>query len=333
MRDAEAFTVDDPRFSTAAVIGQSMLSLDGDEHSRHRRAFAAPFRPALVRDKYEAVIWNLAKERVASLAGDGSAELRTALAAPMAVDSITTFLGLSDVDPSQVLDWYGKFSDAIVGVTLGEDVPTSGRAALDQLYERVAASVEAGTSEFLNTLRDDAILRSDEVVAATAVVMFGAIETSEGMTANVLWHLLTHSEILAQVQADRSLLSSAIEESLRLEPAAAVIDRYATADTQLGDVMIPERDLVTVSLLGANRDPSVFPDPDTYDITRPNHRQHVTFVQGPHGCLGVHLARLETTAALTAVLDQLPDLQLDPAQSTAPEGLIFRKPAAVTARW
>lgn len=287
----------------------------------------------MVREKYEAVVRTLAEDRVAGLAGGSSAELRTTLAAPLAVDSITTFLGLSGVDSAQVLDWYGEFSDAIVGVTLGKDIPDSGRAALDQLYERVAASVEEGSSEFLNTLRDDAILRSDEVVAATAVVMFGAIETSEGMTANVLWHLLTHPEILAQVQADRSLLGSAIEESLRLEPAAAVIDRYATADTALDDVVIPERDLVTVSLLGANRDPSVFPDPDTYDIARPNHRQHVTFVQGPHGCLGIHLARLETTAALTAVLDQLPDLQLDPAHSTAPEGLIFRKPAAVTARW
>lgn len=333
MRDPDSFTVDDPRFSTAAVLGQSMLSLDGEEHSRHRRAFAKPFRPVIVREQYESVLHNLAHDRVAALAGDGHAELRTALAAPMAVDSITTFLGISGVESAEVLDWYRQFSDAIVDVTLGKEIPAAGRMALDQLYERVSASVADGSSDFLNSLRDDAILRGDEVVAATAVVMFGAIETSEGMTANVLWHLLSHPNVLAEVQADRSLLGPAIEESLRLEPAAAVIDRYATADIRLGDVMIPERDLVTVSLLGANRDPSVFPNPDSYDVARPNLRQHVTFVQGPHGCLGVHLARLETVAAVTEVLDQLPGVQLDPARSKAPEGLIFRKPAAVTANW
>ena len=333
MRDAETFTVDDPRFTTGAVIGESMLSLDGPEHERHRKAFATHFRPTMVRERFEENLHVVARELVGRFAADGRAELRTALAGPMAVDTINRFLGLSNVDPALVLEWYVHISDAIVGLTLGNPVPPKGEQAIADIHERVAATLADGSSELLTTLEADQILRPEELPTAVAVVMFGAIETSEGMTANLLWHLLTHPETLERVVADRSLLSAAMEESLRLEPAAGVIDRYATRTVELGGATIGERDKVTVSLLAANRDPEVFPDPDRFDIDRPNLRQHVTFVQGPHGCLGLHLARLETLAAVEAVLERLPGLALDAAASAPPEGLIFRKPPAVVATW
>ena len=99
------------------------------------------------------------------------------------------------------------------------------------------------------------------------------------------------------MSADRSLVDAAVEESLRLEPAAARVDRYATADVDLEGASIRERDLVIVSLAAANRDPLHFPDPDRFDVHRPNSRSHVTFAQGPHVCIGAQLARLETRAA------------------------------------
>ncbi len=333
MRDAETFTVDDPRFTTGAVIGESMLSLDGPEHERHRKAFATHFRPTMVRERFEENLHVVAAELVDGFASDGRAELRTALAGPMAVDTINRFLGLSNVDPALVLDWYVHISDAIVGLTLGNPVPPKGEQAIADIHERVAATLADGSSELLTTLQADEILRPEELPTAVAVVMFGAIETSEGMTANLLWHLLTHPETLQRVLDDRSLLNAAMEESLRLEPAAGVVDRYTTRALEFGGAKIAERDKVTVSLLAANRDPAVFSDPDRFDIDRPNLRQHVTFVQGPHGCLGLHLARLETMAAVGAVLDRLPDLRLDADASAAPVGLIFRKPPAVVATW
>lgn len=333
MRDADAFTVDDPRFSTGAVLGPSMLSLEGPEHERHRAAFAAHFRPTVVREEFETDLEVMARELVAGVAADGMAELRRTIAGPLAVDTITRFLGLVDVEPRRVLEWYRQIADAIVGVAVGRAIPVSARAAIAELHERVAATLDSGRSDFLETLRAEAILRPEELPTAVAVVMFGAIETSEGMTANAFWHLLTHPEMHDAVRRDRSLVRPFIEESLRLEPAAAVVDRYATRDVRLGDVTIPDREMLAISLLGANRDPAVFPDPHGFDITRSNLRHHVTFVQGPHGCIGLHLARLETVAAVNAVLDHLPNLTIDAAHSTPPSGLIFRKPAAVTARW
>jgi len=153
------------------------------------------------------------------------------------------------------------------------------------------------------------------------------------MIANALAHLLSHPEQLAAVRADHELLGNAIEESLRLEPAAAVIDRYATCATELANASIGERDLVIVSIAGANRDPTVFPDPDRFDVRRANAKLHAAFAHGPHVCIGMHLARLEAHTAIARLLERLPGLELEPGSSPAPRGLVFRKPEALRVRW
>jgi cytochrome P450 len=86
---------------------------------------------------------------------------------------------------------------------------------------------------------------------------------------------------------------------------------------------------VTVSLTAANRDPETFADPDRFDIERPNAKLHLAFAQGPHVCLGMHLARLEARVALDAVLDRLPRLRPHPGSRPSERGLVFRKPDAV----
>ena len=191
----------------------------------------------------------------------------------------------------------------------------------------------ADDAGLITELVTDGVLTTDEIPAAVAVVMFGAIETSEGMTTNALWHLFTNQAVLERLREDRSLIPKVIEESLRLEPAAAWVDRYTTTDGVLGDVEIPSGELVTINLLAANRDPNVFHDPDTFNIDRPNHAQHVTWAQGPHTCLGLHVAKAETAAVIEALLDAEEELQavfeLDAAQSSAPSGLIFRKPESL----
>ncbi len=175
-------------------------------------------------------------------------------------------------------------------------------------------------------------LTTAEAISNAAVIMFGGIETTEGMISNVILHLLRHPSQLALVREDPGLVPNAVEESLRLEPAAAVADRYATGDVTLGGARIRAGDLVTVSLAGACRDPATFPDPGTFDVRRPNARLNLAFAHGPHFCLGAHLARLEAQAAVRAMLT-LPGLRLDPAHPAAPRGLVFRKPPALHVRW
>lgn len=333
MRDAACFTVDDPRFTTAAVLGPSMLSLDGSEHERHRSPFAPGFRPGVLRENFDEFL----AHEVASLlskADPAGTELRTALAGPLAVNTISRFLGLEGVTSDEVLAWYRSIAKAITDLTVNGSIDPVDHAAVGEIWQRVQAIIDDDrASAVLKSVQDSGLLRPDELTSAAVVVMFGAIETSEGMTTNVLWHLLNTPGAWARVRDDRSLLPNAIEESLRLEPAACFIDRYATTDAQLGGVTIPAGDLVTISLLAANRDPAYFDRPDDFVLDRPNAKQHVTFVQGPHGCLGLHLARMETTAAVNGVLDLVPEPVVDSARSTAPAGLIFRKPDQLWITW
>ncbi len=357
MRDSAAFTVDDPRFSTARIVGPSMLSLDGAQHDRHRRPFTAPFSHAAVHDQLEAFVTGEADRLVSAMRPAGRGDLSRGLAAPLAVAVVARVLGLGQLPPATILSWY----DAIVGAVShlaaagpGPALPpapavAAGLAAFGQLSGslQAAAGNGAGASLLADAARpvprarrgrpgagaDAAGLGPGEIVSNAAVLMFGGIETTEGMIANAAWHLLSHPGQLGLVIADPGLLPQAIEESLRLEPAAAVVDRYAARDAVLGGAAVSRGDLVSVSVAGAGRDPAAFTDPDRFDVRRGNAGQNLAFARGPHFCLGVHLARLEARAALAAALRGLPGLRLDAERPAAPRGLVFRKPASLPVLW
>ncbi len=108
---------------------------------------------------------------------------------------------------------------------------------------------------------------------------------------------------------------------------------FVTVAVLLAGAPIGAGDLVTVSLAGAGRDPEVFADPDVFDVRRTNARRHLAFAGGPHVCVGMHLARLETITAVRAVLDRFPGLRLDPDRPSAPRGLVFRKPPELHVLW
>jgi cytochrome P450 len=327
MLDAGTFTVQDPRFSTQQVIGPSMLSLDGAEHRRHRDPFAGPFRAKQIR-RLEARARAETDRLVDQFARLGSGDLRSIIAGPLAVSLMTELLDLEGVEPRDVLTWYRDIVDAVHSVTAGEAVPESGLEAFAQL--RDAVSRNGPHSRFLASVSEDGSLTSDEIASNIAVLLFGGIVTAESSTAIALRYLLADPALSELLRHDRSLVRPFVEETLRLEPSAAAVDRYATRQVEAGGVSIGSGDLVRISLSAANRDPRVFTDPDRLDLTRPNTAQHLTFARGPHSCLGVHLARLEIAVVINALFDDVAGVAgdgLDPV-----EGLVFRAPATVRAR-
>jgi cytochrome P450 len=206
-------------------------------------------------------------------------------------------------------------------------------ASFAELAAAVRAAMASGRAPLLSDAAEAGGLRADEVTANAAVVLFGGIETTEGMICNAALDMLRRPGSLGPRGWDRDLLPGLIEESLRFEPAAAVVDRYATRDVALAGASVRAGDLVRVSLAGANRDPEVFADPDRFDPRRPEAARHLAFARGPHFCIGAHLARLEAVTALAALLDGLPGLRLDPARPAQVRGLVFRKPDALRVRW
>ena len=248
---------------------------------------------------------------------------------------------------AQLAEWYRSIVVSVSGVSTGAVPSAEGDEAFAALRDVVLGHLHAAHPSVLTDAAGhagDAVaagaagaaagLSDDEVVSNAAVIMFGGIETTEGMILNVVWHLLTNADALAAVRADPTLVAAAVEESLRLEPAAAVVDRYATADVIVAGAQVSAGDMVVVSLRDANRDPSVFVDPDQFDLGRSNVRRHLAFAQGPHVCIGMDLARLEARTAVAELLSRFPALRLDPARpSPGPEGAVFRKPDSLHVVW
>jgi cytochrome P450 len=218
----------------------------------------------------------------------------------------------------------------------GQDAGQRGAAAFSELRARLEAVMTRPAGRAGRSLLAELAgqgLSAGEVVSNAAVLMFGGIETTEGMICNAVLHLLSHPDQARLVAADPELAAAAVQESLRLEPAAAVVDRYATADITVGPAAIRAGDLVTVSLAGANRDPAFFAEPDRFDLRRDNARQHLAFARGPHFCIGAQLAEAEARAAVLALLTQLPRLRLDGEPPARPRGLVFRKPPELHVAW
>ena len=277
-----------------------MLSLDGPPHARHRGPFNRAFRREEIYARLASFTWAETGRLVSAIEPRGAAELRRAVAGPLAVAVMAEALGLGPADPGQVLAWY----DGIVAAVQAEASPSvsagsAGTAAFAELAASLREVIAApGSASLLAETAGS--LTEAEAISNAAVMMFGGIETTEGMIANALLHLLSSPAQLKLVLADRTLVPAAIEESLRLEQAAAVLDRYATRDARPGGASIRAGNQVTVSITGANRDPAVFGEPDVFDVRRPNAGRHLAFAHGPHFCLGAHLARLEAQVESTS---------------------------------
>ena len=339
MRDAKTYTVDHPGFSTAQVVGTSMLSLDGPEHVRQRRPFEAPFRRKAVERRFHGAVAQQIAHLLDQLEANGEAELRRDFAGPVAVHTMIAALGLEAVAVTAVLGWYDTIVDAVTQVTAGKPVSVAGKTAFAALRQTLLPSLQRDPESSLLAAASSAAhgLSDDEIVSNAAVLLFGGIETTEGLIANALFYLLTNPSWLKHVREDETLLAGVIEETLRLEPAAAVVDRYAVRDVRLGTAEILAGDLVRVSLSAANRDPAIFPDPDRFDPLRTNLRAHVAFAQGPHVCLGLHLARLEAQLALARITGRFTTLHLQKSEravhAAQPRGLVFRKPVGLWVSW
>ena len=334
LRDPVTFTVDDPRFSTAQVVGRSMLSADGDDHIRHRLPFTGVFRRRQVHERFGADVERHIARLVGSVvAQSGRAELRSAVAGPVAAAVMATTLGLNGDDPAvsaELLAWYGHIVASVAGVAESRPVTAEGAAAMRALATRLwehrdvpsvlADAAAAGT------------LSDEELASNAGVLLFGGIETTEAMILNALWWYLGDPDSGRGDPIDVSAVAAVVEEGLRIEPAVAMLDRYTTCDATIGDVEIAAGALVSISVTACNRDPEVFDEPDSFRPERAALRRHLAFATGPHVCLGMDLARLEAVATIVALLQRLPGLRL--AEGTPPPtGLVFRKPQRLDVEW
>ncbi|MDP4689897.1 MAG: cytochrome P450 [Candidatus Nanopelagicales bacterium] len=314
-------TVEAEQNMVRASLGRMMLTVDGVEHERYRQPFEAPFRAREVEREFGAPIREFARELIGRIGEE--TELTEAFAAPFAVGVAAQVIGLPLDDVPRIDGFYAAFAGAMEYT--GDPEPL---AQADVARAELTALLIEGLAR--SKVVEESDLTPEQVAAQLRVVMFGAIETIQASVLTTLMLLIQHPEAMAEVRADRALLAGAVDEAIRWMPPVAFTERWTREPVTLAGVEIREREFVGVSVIAANRDPSVFPDPLRYDIHRANARHGLSFSSGEHHCLGVHLARMQTVIALEEMLDAWPSIDL--VSVTPPSGFAFRRPADMIVR-
>jgi len=312
------------------VMGRTLLELEGAEHRASRALVSPSFRTALLERWRSELVEVVVHELIDRFAPRGRAELAREFTFAFPVQVIARIMGL----PREDYVRFQRLSIELLNVVYDWDRGTAASASLKAYLAEILADRRRNPQDdLISTLAeseiDGARLTDDEIFAFLLLILPAGVETTYRASGNLLVALLTEPPLLDALRADRDLLRGAFEEALRWEPPITTVVRRAVRDCELGGVAIPAGTNVSVSVSAANRDPTRYPDPDRFDPTRRN-IAHLTFGGGPHLCLGMHLARMEGTVAIDALLDRLPDLRLDPS-APAPNvvGVAFRSPASL----
>src|SRR5262249_15289877 len=201
----------------------------------------------------------------------------------------------------------------------------------EQVAQRRARPRDDLISELVDAEVDGHRLTDEEIFSFLRVLLPAGIETTHRSLGNLLFALLTHPDQPDALGLRPELRVTAIEEGLRWESPVVLLPRRSVRDTELAGTEIPARRDLNVFLGSANRDERRYTEPDRFDIHR-TPAPHVSFGSGPHMCLGMPLARMETRVALDTVLERLPALRLDP-EAPPPRivGTAFRSPDSLPA--
>ena len=291
-----------------------MIDLDDPDHLRRRRLVYKGFTPGRVRAQEPRVL-EVVDSLIDGICERGEMDFVREFAAWLPLVMIGDALGVAPEDHPTLLKW----SDDLM----------RGQGTTDEhlLNEMMAAF--AGYSEFATSAieerrgcpRDDLMsilvnseiegdtLADDEILAESLLILIGGDETTRHVITGGLYQLLANRAQWELLLGDRSLVPSAVEESLRWVSPIKNMARTATRDVELQGKQIQAGQKLLMLYPSANRDEDHFKDPQTFDVTRsPN--DHVAFGFGPHFCLGAPLARLEIKIAFERLLERLPDLHL-----------------------
>jgi cytochrome P450 len=332
--DAQTYSSAIHNETIGQVWGETLLGMDGQRHRRYRDLIAHAFRPRALPPIREQVVEPIVAGLVDRIAERGNADLVNELTLLFPVYVIAELLGLPRNDVP-------KFTSLAVDTILIFHDPEKALAASKTLAEYITEQIagrrdnpgEDMISVLIEAEVDGARLSDQDLVNFVRILLPAGAETTSRSTSNLLFALMTRPEQWAALRQDPSLLDAAIEEGLRWEPPLTSLNRVATVDTELDGVPIPQGAIVACNISAANRDPRRWDDPDVFDIHRPQ-QANLAFAYGPHTCMGMHLARMETRVVLEELLRRLPDLHLD-VSAPPPEirGVGFRSPLTLPVRF
>ncbi|MFC5138347.1 cytochrome P450 [Actinomycetospora rhizophila] len=309
----------DPRVRAAfEVLEGWMVFKDQPDHLRLRRLLSRAFTPRAV-TRMTSSVEEIAAELLDGIVarGTGDVDLVGDFAYPLTASVIADMLGVPRADREQFKDW----SDQITGLVFGgmgdatrHTVGAQGMAELTSyLADLVRAHERAPADDLISAMisaRDDRdALSHDEVISTGVLLLFAGHETTTNLIGNGILALLRNPAQLALLRDRPGLVDGMVEEALRFDGPAKTVARVMGDDVELRGRHLRRGERVFLSPSSANRDPAVFADPDTLDITREKSGQ-LGFGIGMHYCLGAPLARLEASIAIPRAFARLPGLRL-----------------------
>jgi cholest-4-en-3-one 26-monooxygenase len=293
-----------------------MLNMDPTMHTRYRRLVNHGFTPKLVRDLEQQIV-GYADGIIDAVCERGTADFVEEISAELPLLVIAELLGVPQEDRRMVFEWSNRMIGSedpeyqLEGVDPGESAMQVFSYAEELAANRRLAPRQDLVSVLLQAEVEGEKLDQLELDLFFLLLIVAGNETTRNLMSGAMTAFFDHPDQWELLRQDRSLLAPAVEEMLRYVTPVMHFRRTATMDHELGGQKIQEGDKVVFWHTSANRDESVFTDPDAFDIARrPNN--HIAFGGGgPHFCLGANLARMEIMVMFDRLLDRIPDIRLD----------------------
>lgn len=312
------------------------------DHTRIRKVVASAFNPRRYKVLEPAIrhhVVTLLKSMLARGTHDG--ELVRDLGNDVPTVTILTLIG---ADITQV-ETYKRWSDSRAAMTWGDlsdaaQIPHAHHLVeyWQECLRLVADAHRDGPDSLVGDLvraqRAGDPITDHEIASVCYSLLFAGHETTTTLIANSLLVLLTHPDQWRRIVAEPALIPGAVDEILRYSPSIVAWRRRATRDADIGGVRVPRGANVLLVLGSANRDGDRFADGESFDISRDNAREHLSFGYGIHYCIGSMLAKLQARIVLEEVARLAPGLRItDPDAIAFRDNLSFRAPAAVPVTW
>jgi cytochrome P450 len=294
-----------------------MLSKDGQDHRRLRNLGNRGFTPSAL-ERWQSVIERVVDELLGAALPRGRMDVIADLARPLPAIVIAELFGIPPEDREMFHEW-SMTSARFFGIAVGdpeEAARAANRATVQQeryflnLLEERRRQPGDDLMSLLLEGQADGRLTAEEVCAQCILLLAAGHITTMDQLGNTTLALLRNPDQMECLRDDLVLVRSTTEEGLRYDGTAQFLQRVAREDLTLGGKMIPEGDLVYLSLGAANRDPEMFAEPDRFVVSRADNR-HLAFGAGTNVCLGMTLARRELEAALGQLLRWMPRLRPD----------------------
>jgi cytochrome P450 len=338
--DTTRMTTMSARSTIFDTFGSHVLTTEGATHDRYRESLRHSFAPSFVRVHLEPAIAAAATAIINEFEKQGQADLRSVFASRLPIQVILLVCGLPVNLELRMRRWYDTFESALANFTGDRDIREAGRRSVAEFHRLLDTSIDSVLEADENSLLARLVkapaaerLGNDEIKRNLSIVFFGGISTVEALILNSLWALFEHVGALERVQRERALLPQVIEETMRWLSPVQSATRHVTEAFEWQGIQFSSNDTVNCMLGAANRDPSVFTDPDHFDLDRTNSRRHVGFATGTHTCLGLHLAKAEVRIGLETLLDRLHNIRLERSLTEPPRGYEFRQPRKLTVSW